>query len=332
MLELLVVDHRRDVRDEVGLVDHVGERADQDVLAVLLLQNLGAAADRQLAAPQLVHRLDLARAADHRPRREVGPVDEGHEVVDRAVAVVDVVRDAVHEFVEVVRRNVCRHADRDARRAVEQQVGDLGRQHERLGERLVVVGAEIDRLLVEILEHLLGQPVHADFGVAHGGGGVAIDRAEVAVAVDQEIAQREILGHAHDRVVDGLVAMRMVLTNDVAHDARRFLVGPRMEVAQLLHGVQDAAVDRLEPVAGIGERAADDDAHRVVDVGGRHLVLDVDPLHAGRQQLGGHDRLGGGSGIITRGFRSGRVISHSQQPFQLSTNSIRLNKGENQTN
>src|SRR5438270_8767971 len=41
---------------------------------------------------------------------------------------------------EVVRRHVRRHADRDARRAVDQQVGDPPRQDQRLEALAVVVG------------------------------------------------------------------------------------------------------------------------------------------------------------------------------------------------
>src|SRR3546814_3860601 len=42
----------------------------------------------------------------------------------------------------------------------------------------------------------------------------------------------------------------------------------------------DAAVHRLQPVAHIGQRAADDHAHRVIEVAGLHLVDDVDRRHA----------------------------------------------------
>ena len=38
--------------------------------------------------------------------------------------------------------------------------------------------------------------------VAHGGGRVVVDRAEVALAVDERVAHREVLRHAHERVVD----------------------------------------------------------------------------------------------------------------------------------
>ena len=52
-------------------------------------------------------------------------------------------------------------------------------------------------------------------------------------------------------------------------------VGPE---AGVVHRVQHAAVHRLEAVAHLGQRAADDHAHRVVDVAALHLLLDVDRL------------------------------------------------------
>ncbi len=298
-VDLLIIDHTGDIADQVGLVDHVGQLADQNIFAVFLFADLGPPANRHLAAPQLVHRLDLACAADHGTGGEVGSFDVLHQVVDGAVAVIDVVDDAGHHLVEVVGRDIGSHADGDAGRAVEEQVGDLGGEHQRLNQRLVVVGAEIDRLLVEVFQHLLGQTVHADFGITHRRRGVAIDRTEVAVTIDEEVAQREVLRHACDGIVDGLVAMGVIFTDDITDNTGRLLVGARIGVGQILHGVEDAAVNRLEAVAGVGQGATDDDAHRIVNIGGGHLLFNVDALHTGRQGGGaGGNRafLGGGAG------------------------------------
>ena len=62
----------------------------------------------------------------------------------------------------------------------------------------------------------LGQP---RLGVAHGRGVIAVDVAEIALAVDQRIAHGEILRQAHHGVIDRRVAMRMVVAHDVADDA-----------------------------------------------------------------------------------------------------------------
>ena len=64
--------------------------------------------------------------------------------------------------------------------------GKLGRQHHRLLERAVVVLAEIDRVLVEIVEQTAARPWSSRHsGVALGRRRIAVDGAEVALPVDQ---------------------------------------------------------------------------------------------------------------------------------------------------
>ena len=53
------------------------------------------------------------------------------------------------DLAQVVRRDVRGHADGDAGRAVDQQVGDARRQHDRLGARVVVVRDEVDGVAVD---------------------------------------------------------------------------------------------------------------------------------------------------------------------------------------
>ena len=104
-----------------------------------------------------------------------------------SACVLDQPDDAVHHLAQVVRRDVGRHADGDAGRAVDQQVRDGRRQDGRLLGGLVVVRDEIDRLLLEVGHHLLGQRLEAGLGVPHGRGRVAVHRAEVALAVHQRV-------------------------------------------------------------------------------------------------------------------------------------------------
>jgi hypothetical protein len=142
--------------------------------------------------------------------------------------------------------------------------------------RAVVVGREVDRLLVDVGQHLVGDLGQPDFGVAHGRGVVAVDAAEVALAVDQHVAQAEVLRHAHDGVVHRRVAVRVVLADHVADDARALLVGAVPVVVQLVHREQHAAVHRLEAVTRIGQCAPDDHAHRVIEVRPPHLLFEAD--------------------------------------------------------
>ena len=209
----------------------------------------------------------------------VGKVRAGHDLEEPLVVdlgVVDQRDDRVADLPEVVRRDVRRHADRDPGGAVDQQVRQPRRHHERLVLGAVVVRAEIHGLLVDVGEHRRGDLRHADLGVPHRRGRVAVDGAEVALPVDERVAQREVLRHAHDRVVDRGVAVRVEFADDLADRLRGLAVLLVRRVAGLVHRVEHAPVHRLEAVAHVGQRAPDDDAHRVVQVGLAHLVFDVD--------------------------------------------------------
>ena len=46
--------------------------------------------------------------------------------------------------------------------------------------------------------------------------------------------------------------------------------------AHLVHAVQNAAMHRLQAVANVGQRAAHDHAHGVIEIRPPHLVFDID--------------------------------------------------------
>ncbi len=175
-----------------------------------------------------------------------------------------------------MRRDVGGHADGDAGGAVDQKIGNARGQDDRLVFAFVEVGNEIDGFLFDVGEHFLGDFRKARFGVPHGRGRIAIDRAEVALAVDERIAHVEILREAHERVVDGRVAVRVVLAEDFADDLGALAVGLRGGEAQLVHAEENAAVHGLQAVAHVGQGAADDHAHGVIEVRLLHFRFDID--------------------------------------------------------
>ena len=170
----------------------------------------------------------------------------------------------VDHFVQVVGRYVGGHTHGNAGRTVDQQIRDAAREDERFFFRAVVVRAEIDGFFVDIAQHFVGDLGEADFGVTHRRGVVAVYRAEVALAVDQHVAQGEILGHPHDGVVNRAVTVGVVLTDHVTDDTGRLFVRAVPIVVEFVHGEQNATVHGLQTVSGIGEGAANDDAHRVI--------------------------------------------------------------------
>ena len=174
---------------------------------------------------------------------------------------------------EVVRRDVGCHAHGDAFRAVYQQRGKAGGQHQRLLLAAVVVVAKINGFFFNIRQHFVGDFCHADFGVTHGGGGIAVHRAKVALPIHQHIAQRKGLRHAHDGLIHGRIAMRVVFTDYIADYAGGFFICAVPVVFQLVHGVEHAAVHGLQAVAHIGQRAPNNHGHGVIQIGFFHFVF-----------------------------------------------------------
>ncbi len=141
-----LLDHRR-------LVHLIGNFGDDDLLAVATHRlDRGAAAHDDRAAAGLIGRANAGATKDQRAGREIRTRDDLHQLRQFDRRIVDQRDTAVDDFDEIVRRNVGRHADGDAACAVDQQVRELGRDHDRLGQRAVIVVAEIDRFLVEIVE------------------------------------------------------------------------------------------------------------------------------------------------------------------------------------
>ena len=218
------------------------------------------------------------------PVGKIGTRHEAQEIAAPGVGVLDEMQRRIAELGRIVRRNGGRHADRDALRAVGEKVWERARQHHRLFFRAVIGRAEIDRVLVDAVDQEPGDLGEARLGVAHRGGIIAVDIAEIALAVDQRIALGEFLREAHQRVIDRLVAMRVELADDVADDAGAFLEAGAGFEPQLPHRMKEPPVHRLEAVARIGQRAMHDGGERIGKVALFQRVAQGDVLDAG--QLG----------------------------------------------
>ena len=89
----------------------------------------------------------------------------------------------------------------------------------------------------------------------------------------------------HDDVL--LSRRRMVLAHCLSDHLGALGVLLVVLQTHLVHRVQDAAMHRLEAVADIGQRTADDDRHRIVEIRTPHLVFNVDGNHVGGAGTGG---------------------------------------------
>ena len=274
-LDLLLAPEFPDALDHDGLVHLVGNLADDDDLAVAAQRlDLDLAAHDDRAAAGVIGRADALMAEDDAAGREVGTGDDADQVLDAQRRIVDQRDAGVDHLAEIVGRDVGRHADGNAAGAVDQEVREPRRQDHRLFFVAVVVGLEVDGVLVDVRKQRHRRVVETALGVPHRRRRIAVDRAVIALPVDQRQAHREILRHAHQRVVDRLVAVRVILTHHVADHAGRFDVFLVRRMAVLVHRKQDAPMHRLETVTRVRERPRHDHAHGVIEVAALHLLRD----------------------------------------------------------
>ncbi len=153
-LELLRADQVLDLRDDLLGADREGQFGDDQALAARRHVLHGhRRADLEGAAAVLVGVLDAREPDDPAARGQVGTRHEAHQRLQVRVRVADQVAGGRDDLAEVVRGHVGGHADRDSGRAVDQQVRVRGGQRDRLPLLAVVVGGEVDGVLVDRLRH-----------------------------------------------------------------------------------------------------------------------------------------------------------------------------------
>ena len=222
-VDQLFLHHFGHARDHARLVGLIGNLGDDDGFAVAHILDMGAAAHDDRAAAGVIGLADPVAPHDDAAGREIRSRHMLDQLIDGDLRILEIGDAGIDHFRQIVGRDVGRHADRDAGRAVDQQVRPARRQDRRLLRLVVVVGLEIDRLVLEVVEQRFRRLGQLDLGVAHRRRRIAVHRAEIALPVGQRDAHGKILRHAHQRVVDRLVAVRVIVTHDFADRAGGFL-------------------------------------------------------------------------------------------------------------
>ena len=256
----------------------VGQLGDHDAgLARVELLDLDRRAGAEDAAAGLVRLPDAVEADDVAAGRQVGARDVLHQLLGLASGCLSRYRAAAMTSVRLCGAMFVAIPTAIPAVPLTSRFGMPAGRTSRLLLAAVVVGAEVDGVLVDDAHHGhrgLGQPA---LGVPVGGRGVvAAEAAEVAVAVDQRDPHRPRLGHPDQGVVDRGVAVRVQAAHHRADHLGALDVRAVRAQAHVVHQVQDAALDRLEAVAGVGQRARVDDAVGVLQVRAAHLLGDVD--------------------------------------------------------
>ncbi len=275
---LLLLDELGELLDELGLLHLVGDLGDHDAVGpppgVLLLPT---GAHPHPAAPGLIGLQQRGLGFhDHPAGGEVGAGHPLHQVGGGRLGPLQQHQAGVEQLQHVVRRDRGGHADRDPGGAVGEQVGKGRRQDHRLLVLAVVGGPKVDRVLVDPVEQKLGGGRQLALGVAHGGGVIAVDVAEIALAVDQRVALGEVLGQPNHGVIDRLVPVRMEPADHVPHHPGALLGRACGVEPHLAHRIEHAPLAGLQPVAHVRQRPVGD---------GRQGVGQVAPRQGLRQRL-----------------------------------------------
>ena len=305
--QLLVGDQLGNLLDQLALGELVGDFRNHQLpgtaaqlfdagffpRAIRIAPGRKAPAHAQRAAPGFISARDNLAAFGHDPAGgKVRPVEQLHQLGMFGMGIVDQQQGRIDDLGHVVAGDIGRHPHGDPAGAIGQQVREQAGEDLRLFLFPVVGRDEVDRAFVQPghqLDRRLGQ---AGFGVAIGSGIIAIDVAEIALPIDQRVAQREVLGEADHRIVDRLVAVRVILADHVADHTGRLLVGIVGIELQLPHRPEQAAVNRLQPVTQVRQRAR----------GNRGQGIDEIPLGQGRIERRVNDGV--------KGIRFGGVSRH----------------------
>ena len=274
--DFLVVDELGDVLDEIFLVHLIRQFGDDDVLAIFAALFDGCfGADLEAAAAFFICLLNSVAAVDVAGCGKIRTGNDLHHLLELGFRIFDQQDCGFDDFLQIVRRNIGGHADGDAGGAVDEKAGNARGQNDRLFFAFIEIGNEIDGFLFDVREHFFGDFREARFGVPHRSRGIAVDGAEISLAVDERVAHVEILRHADERVVNGRIAVGMKFAEDFADDFGALAIRLRGSEAQLVHAEEDAAMDGLEAVAHVGQGAPDDYAHGVIEVRLFHLRFDI---------------------------------------------------------
>ena len=146
-----------------------------DGIVVVVRLYLGLGSDHDTASSCLVGVANTLQAVYLAACGEIRSLDIFHQSVKINVGIVYQRYGCIQRLGQVVGRHICGHTHGDTRCTIHQQVRNSGGQHGGFEQRIVEVGDEIDRFLVQVTQHFLAHTRQLHLRVTHGGRGVSVD-------------------------------------------------------------------------------------------------------------------------------------------------------------
>ena len=189
-LDFLLVDQFRHALQQGALVDLIRQLVDDDRLtsrgtSALNVFKVSSGAHDHPPAPRAIALANARESVNNSGCWEIRGWDLLDQFVNGDVRAFQQQQATVKNLVEIMWRHIGRHADRDSGASVDQKVRNPCRQDQRLALATVIVGTKVHSLAINIGKQFVRDTTEADLGVSHRGGVIAIDRAEIALTVDQ---------------------------------------------------------------------------------------------------------------------------------------------------
>ena len=116
------------------------------------------------------------------------------------------------------------------------------------------------------------------FGVA-ARSRAKVRRTIVAVEINQRVAQRKWLRHAHEGVINCAIAVRVIARHGVTRNASTLHVRTVRAETLLIHVPDNAAVHGLQAVTHVRQCARHDRVDRIIEERAFHFGLELHGLH-----------------------------------------------------
>ena len=144
-----------------------------------------------------------------------------------------------------MRRNICRHTDRNTGSTVHKKIRITARQNNRLFFRIVKIRNKVHSIFVDIRKEFHRYFAEPCLGITHGSRTVTVYGTKITMSIDQWITSRPFLRHINERSINRTVSVRVIFTHCITDNTGTFSVRFIGTVVQFDHRIKNPALYRF---------------------------------------------------------------------------------------